>query len=188
MLKLCGALCITALLLRMILAGHGGWYFGFILCRMDCLAVGAAAAMLQRLKVKIPAWSIFLFAFGVVAAICVLRHTTDHADIWIGTIGFTAIAVAYGALLVLSLDPLSWLFSNAVLRFFGKYSYGLYLYHYPLTSVTDRFKPLSGHFPLGSSVAYVGGCMAINVAIAMLSFHLLEQPIRNWRRGARGQP
>src|SRR6476646_10400048 len=53
--------------------------------------------------------------------ICWLRHTTDHSDRVVQTLGFSMIALAYGALLVLSLGPLAGLFSTRILRIFGKY-------------------------------------------------------------------
>ena len=108
--------------------------------------------------------------------ICVIRHTTQHTDRLICTLGFSAIALAYGSLLLLSLGPLAGFFSLPALRIFGKYSYGMYLYHFPLTTVSEHAKPFFARFPLGSLI-YVAVCLAANLIIAALSFHLIEQPI-----------
>lgn len=175
-LKLCGIVALMALLSRIALAHHDGWNYAFILCRMDALAVGASLAMLKRADFKLPAWRIFTLASAAVVLMCVLRHTVDHGDYWISTFGFSLIAIAYGGLLSLSLGPLSGVFSNRILRVFGKYSYGLYLYHFPLTSILEKTKPAFTHLPL-SALVYVTACLGVNLLVAMLSFHAIEQPI-----------
>jgi len=147
---------------------------------MDALALGAALAILFRSRVweycQKFAYPVFAVSAGVVILICVLRHTTAHTDRLIETAGFSVIAIAYGALLILSLGPLSGLFSLGILRTFGRYSYGMYLYHFPLTAVFERAKPFFSRYPLGE-LSYVAACLAANLGIAALSFHLFEQPI-----------
>ncbi|MHB8652839.1 MAG: acyltransferase family protein [Terriglobia bacterium] len=156
------------------------WAYGSLPARMDDLALGAALAVLVRsdLRKRCEKFAFPLFAASAagVILICAIRHTTDHADRLICTVGFSVIAVAYGSLLLLSLGPLAGLFSLPPLRIFGKYSYGMYLYHFPLTAVSERLKPFFAPIPLGSLV-YVAVCLAANLAIAALSFHLFEQPI-----------
>jgi peptidoglycan/LPS O-acetylase OafA/YrhL len=176
-LRFCAAVGVGSLVARV---AFPSWAYASLPCRMDGLALGAALAILFRgdlwQRCQRSAWALFLASTGAVILICVLRHTTDHNDRVIGTVGFSVIAIACGALLVLSLGPLAGLFSLRILRTFGKYSYGMYLYHFPLTAVFEHAKPFFARYPLGS-LSYVAMSLAANLAIATLSFHLFEQPI-----------
>jgi peptidoglycan/LPS O-acetylase OafA/YrhL len=176
-LGLCAVAGVGSLAARVVFPG---WAYASLPCRMDGLALGAALAILFRgnlwQQCQRSAWAVFLTSAGAVVLICALRHTTDHYDRVICTVGFSVIATAYGALLVLSLGPLTGLFSLRTLRIFGKYSYGMYLYHFPLTTVFEHTKPFFARYPLGS-LSYVATSLAANLAIAALSFHLFEQPI-----------
>lgn len=176
-LRLCAGVALGSLLARI---AFPGWAYATLPCRMDGLAMGAALAILFRgdlwQRCKKSAWPLFAVSTGMIALICLLRHTTDHSDRVISTLGFTVIAVSYSALLILSLGPLSRFFSLPILRTFGKYSYGLYLYHFPLTALSEHVKPFFSRYPLGS-LGYVLASLSANLAIAVLSFHLIEQPI-----------
>src|SRR3546814_7171816 len=71
------------------------------------------------------------------------------------------------------------------LRWFGTISYGLYLWHWPVFVVLDaEATGLDGW-------ALTGMRVAVSVAIAVVSLHLVEQPVRSgrlprpaWRLGA----
>jgi peptidoglycan/LPS O-acetylase OafA/YrhL len=170
-----------ALLLRLsiwILGWDQSWSYGFLLCRMDALAVGATIALLLRngWKDHMQKWApaILVVASAGLAAIFVLRHTTNHLDSLVTTVGFSVVAIAYGALLIISLTY-GRVFSLPVLRTFGKYSYGLYLFHFPLTALFEPLKHLL-------SVAYVPVCLAMNLAVAAASFHFFENPIMRLKK------
>jgi peptidoglycan/LPS O-acetylase OafA/YrhL len=176
-LAFCAAVGVGSLAFRI---AFPVWAYASLPARMDDLALGAALAILVRsdLRKRCERLAFPLFAASVagMVLICAIRHTDEHGDRLICTLGFTVIAVAYGSLLLLSLGPLSGFFSLPVLRIFGKYSYGMYLYHFPLTAVFERLKPFVARFPLGA-LAYVAVCLVANLAIAALSFHLFEQPL-----------
>src|SRR3546814_7995689 len=62
------------------------------------------------------------------------------------------------------------------LRWFGTISYGLYLWHWPVFVVLDaEATGLDGW-------ALTGMRVAVSVAIAVVSLHLVEQPVRSGRR------
>jgi peptidoglycan/LPS O-acetylase OafA/YrhL len=173
----CGVLFLGALAFRI---AFPSWAYATLPSRMDGLALGAALAILYRSNLRERcqqlAFPILAASITAVVLICVVRHTTAHADRVVDTIGFSLIVLAYGALLVLSLVPLARIFSARILRIFGKYSYGMYLYHFPLTSLFEHGKPFFTRLPLGSLI-YVAACLVANLAIAAMSFHLFEQPI-----------
>jgi peptidoglycan/LPS O-acetylase OafA/YrhL len=154
------------------------WSYAFLLCRTDSLAVGAAIALLMRSgwKDALARWAPVAFASagGILLTIFMSRHTTSHYDAVINTVGFSVIAIVYGALLVIGLAH-GRLFSMQILRIFGKYSYGLYLFHFPLAAL---FEPLKHML----SFAYVPACLLINLAVAAASFHFFEEPILRLKR------
>ncbi len=180
-LKLCLVAIISAPLLRCLVMAAGwnpDWAYGFLLCRMDSLAVGAAIALLARAgwEARLNQWApvAIIAGCGGLIAIFALRHTAGHQDTAMSTAGFSLTALTYGGLLVLSFTTLRRLFSLSILQMFGRYSYGLYLFHFPLTSVMEPMKP---HL----SVLYAPFCLLVNLAVASASFHLFEQPIMGFK-------
>jgi peptidoglycan/LPS O-acetylase OafA/YrhL len=164
-----------------------GWTHDFLVSRMDTLALGAAIAIMVRgpRQKYVLRWApaAFVVAAGGVVGMCVVRHTVNHFDPVIATIGFSVIALAYGALLLLALRPGSWVewfLSLSVLRIFGKYSYGMYLYDLPLTvllSPRREFFIARLHSYAIGSVVFMIFCLLLNLVIAGASFHLIESPI-----------
>jgi peptidoglycan/LPS O-acetylase OafA/YrhL len=192
------ALCIgLAFVIRLVMATHGAserWLHGMPFTRMDTLAVGAALAVFARepggLAAHVPAarriavWAAVIFA-GLFAA-----YMTRH---WgrplFFSVGYSASALACGALLILvSAGPLGGAFSHPVLRFFGKYSYGIYIIHAPLVAALDDFATTATVFPRawgsslpGQLVFFVGGVTASTVA-AVVVWHLWERPWLSLKR------
>lgn len=186
----CAALASGAIVLRTMLLSQRldpSWAYGFLPCRMDTLAMGASLAILVRSSwyLRVQRWSLpcFAVAVGVLAMICGVRHTVDRYDFAMATIGYSVIAVAYGALLLSCLKKGSVserVFSWKLLRIFGKYSYALYIYHLSLAAVLHPLKDYliaeTRSFLTGSA-AYLVLALAINLAVASLSFQLFESPI-----------
>jgi len=186
----CVLVATLALALRLcvwVFGWNADWATGFLFCRMDQLAVGAAIAILVRGQSHewLLRWApvMFVCSTACVLGIFTVRHTVDRGDPFLWTFGYSLIAVAYGTLLLLCLRSGSWvpsLFSWIFLRTFGKYSYGLYLYHFPLAVVLSPMRQIlvswTHSFWVGS-VAHVVICLLINLLIAALSFHFLESPI-----------
>jgi len=190
-LRVCLALAIATLLFRIAICVTGWvditWTHDFLGCRMDALAIGAAIAIAVRgpLENRLMKWAPIIFPLAAVSviAICLFRRTTDHSDPAIATIGFTLIALAYGALIVLALRHGTWLerlLSTRVLRLFGKYSYAMYLFDFPLTVFLsprrEFFIAASHSYAIGSAV-FLLVCLLVNLLVAAASFHFVESPI-----------
>lgn len=168
------------------------WSYTFLFCRMDQLALGAAIAMAMRgpWRRRVLQWAplAFLLAALTVAGMCALRHTVDHSDPVISSIGFLVIALAWGSLLVCCLRPSAIterVFSITPLRILGKYSYGFYLYHFPLSYFLSPLKDYSiarVHSYAMGSVLYLAISLGVNTAVAAISFHLFESPIMRFKR------
>ncbi len=122
-----------------------------------------------------------------ISAMCWWRHSLDHGDAVIGSVGYTILGILFGSVLILCLQPGSWvarLGSTEVLRVFGKYSYGFYLYHFPLLSLLG---PMRTFFVARTHSYALGGaihlllCLLINLLVAVASFHWIESPILRWK-------
>lgn len=59
----------------------------------------------------------------------------------------------------------------------GDYSYGIYLYHWPIMQAMVIILP-----PLGSSLSYFALSFPLVVALAIFSWHCIEKPVLNQRR------
>jgi peptidoglycan/LPS O-acetylase OafA/YrhL len=158
---------------------------------MDQLALGAAIAILVRgpLQKVVMRWAPFVLAFtsATVVSMCLMRHTVDRAEPLIWTVGYSLIALAYGSLLLMCLRS-GWtqaLFSWFVLRTFGKYSYGLYLYHFPLAAILspmkERLVAWTHSLLIGGSL-YIALCLLVNLLVAAASFRFFESPIIGLKR------
>jgi peptidoglycan/LPS O-acetylase OafA/YrhL len=90
--------------------------------------------------------------------------------------GFLLASLASLAVLVSALcvprSPVSALLSLAPLRYLGRISYGMYLWHYPLFIWIDGARTGLDGYPL-----FLVRCLA-TVAVATASFYLVERPIR----------
>ena len=89
--------------------------------------------------------------------------------------------VTFSAVIAMSLERgvWRWAFERPTLRFLGRYSYGLYVYHYIIESPLDV--PLRARLYgwSGSHLIAVMGTgallFAISLAISMASFHFYEK-------------
>ena len=179
------AICVTLIPLaigcRILLYSYGFTDFFFTLCRTDSLAIGALVAILFRWRV--PGLRDMMIALAVAAAICI--------PLWVATGGegipavtmtrSTLIAVAYAILLAATVVmPADWwwkrLLSSSIPRFFGRYSYGLYVFHALISfpwKWEDFRAAVPGEIPAMAAMCSVNG--AISLAAAMLSWNLLEK-------------
>ena len=192
MLRTCGGIIVGSLLLRVWLHAHDLATGAYVLmpARMDALAMGGALALAvrqPRLLAVVSRWAkpALLTACGLLAIIGIVRGTFEKQDAVIGTAGFTLLAIAFAALLVLALlaapgARVARVFGSRPLRTLGTYSYGLYVFHQPVALLltwvgsTALLARLGGG-AFGGQLLYTLLGFALSMAIALASWHLYEK-------------
>jgi peptidoglycan/LPS O-acetylase OafA/YrhL len=191
---------LAALTIRGVMVAAGAsvqMVYEYTVCRMDALAIGAIAAALLRITSldararALAPWLLPLAAAAALAGALITRaYTLDLASTL--TLGQSLLALCFGLLLLACvIERGAWnrrlqrLLSLAPLRSVGKYSYGMYVVHYPI------IKGLAPFVPRFQSVfgpqLYIVPLMALitlaSYALAFLSYHLLEKHFLRLKRG-----
>jgi peptidoglycan/LPS O-acetylase OafA/YrhL len=132
--------------------------------------------------------------FAVSAAILVVTFIVcggleNPASRFIPTFGYSVIAITCTAVIAMTQRQGSTtqrLFENDVLGFFGKYSYGIYVFHYSMAGWFTR--PIRQYLndAQGSKlISVVVGALIVgtlSVLVAMASYHLYETPFLRMKR------
>jgi peptidoglycan/LPS O-acetylase OafA/YrhL len=188
------AICIgVALVLRLLLmADHFSpvAIFNFTFCRMDSLAVGALCALLIRTDVSADSLLKIARVTAIISGVGLLCILSTHGEADVNnpvmqSVGYSLLAFFFGGILLLSLDPskrnvLSWLLGCPILVAFGFYSYAIYVFHFPLIGIFDRWFPVNKlslelHSKvLGLEVHAVLSILA-SLVVALLSWNLYEK-------------
>jgi peptidoglycan/LPS O-acetylase OafA/YrhL len=110
-------------------------------------------------------------------------HAFSFDNPMVATVGYTLTALGSACLILLAIVPTTWTaraFSNPVLGFFGRYSYGIYLYHFPPAHYYERYLFPAivqvVHSALGAKVLLSMSILAFSTGAAVLSFHIVEKP------------
>lgn len=73
--------------------------------------------------------------------------------------------------------PLGWVLDMSLLQYLGKISYGLYVYHYFVPRIALTIAERTGVVVPGSEWVQFLLYSTVSILIAMVSWHLMEQPI-----------
>jgi peptidoglycan/LPS O-acetylase OafA/YrhL len=153
--------------------------------RAHGLLIGALLALFLARSRGRRSSSVWVQVAGVVAAIAVVWAFAGTQDTtsWLYTGGFLGFEVAVAVLIVAvtapSASPLTALLSLRPIRWVGAISYGLYLWHWPVTIAISEGRTRIGGWELA------GIRLAVTFALATVSYYLVEMPVRQrkWPRG-----
>jgi peptidoglycan/LPS O-acetylase OafA/YrhL len=194
LLTLSVTLCAGSLLVRAVLAALGADYevlYNLTICRIDALVWGGIVAILcgdeasraelrRRMSLFVPASAIL---FGIGAIPTRMYQTQDPAT---QTYGYTLlslvvalviarIVLAKGEASVWLLRPLEW----RALRLCGKYSFAMYVFHYPIDRYLGRplFERLAGSTApaVWAEASYGLALLATSFVLGVVSYRLLER-------------
>lgn len=128
-------------------------------------------------------WSLYLMRLQIAAP------TADGWG-WLGVpYGFPWFVLAVGAFLAAAPSSvrLGRVLDNRVTRYVARISFGIYIWHYPvLELVRVYWDPLIDHGKAADPTRFVITCSiitVITVAVAHLSYYLVEAPVIRWARG-----
>jgi peptidoglycan/LPS O-acetylase OafA/YrhL len=196
---ICYATIVAAPLLRLTLLLLGDPLAPYFItpCRADALAFGALIAVesidaagasrlttiARRSMAPLTALMAALTIFGMLNV--VPQPMLVPKAVLSKCVSLTVVGAFFAALLVLLLNPdggWRWIrsaFSNRVLRWVGKYSYGIYIFHFTLTPVAHRAFASAGldriANPFLYRLAYFLIASALSIAAAYVSWHLMEK-------------
>ncbi len=195
-LKLTLALSLLALLIRVYWISQTGISVAIALAtvtRMDSLLAGATAAVLARdrnfrASIRSLGWwaaaPLAAFVAGVLYAADVSGATRFYQSI-----GYTLLAIGFSALVLRAAlsdgSPILMqrVLCNPWLRQFGKYSFGLYVYHVPILGACDiiiyrQLPETLTSIPL-FGVVYVTFLAIVSFLVAKFSYENFERKILN---------
>lgn len=175
LMRVCIAGFICALPLRVVMAAFvfgGGFGLAQITSsRVDGLLLGSACAIyMYEHRRPVPMKWIFSAICGgvtMLAYIAAFHHPElISTSIWILTVGITGFALLSGSLVALSQHhspPIQVFLSHPFLRQFGKYSYGLYVYH--LFLFISLHKVIHQHLAFFAGLALPARLLIIALAV-----------------------
>src|SRR5882762_7460398 len=163
----------------------------FTLARLDSIAFGCLAALwLRSPTCTLARWRVRSYQFlGFGLGSTVLARILMHRNSSI--VSYTFLAMAFTGLLGISLisDPRSSLLGRSLsagwLRYVGKISYGLYLWHLPLFILWVRFVGslgFLGPYQLARNVLAFFGELLLAALAASISWRFFEEPILYFKK------
>lgn len=183
------ALVVVAPIVRVaMLEGHRSVLvvYSFTICRIDTLAIGSLLAVLVRAapaRVLAAARAMLVVgASGVVGVIAMARDL--DFDAWtVQTVGYSMLGLFFGGVVLLATRPsgaIRRVLANPALVLIGRYSYGLYIFHYALMPLYRRMYDVEAigvvlHSRLAAQLGFTVLVFAASTATAALSWHLIEQ-------------
>jgi peptidoglycan/LPS O-acetylase OafA/YrhL len=197
--------CAVALGVRIVcvfLKGHAGFSdpyltYSFTPSCADNILYGCCLAALVRSAKRERVLRLAPYVFwGAMAALCVIGAVNHGLD-WnrpstgflVATIGFSLIGIASSSAIALALKSGSrtrHFFQGDFLGFMGKYSYGIYVYHY---SISDAVMgPMRNFLDTQLHMKAVGVLLAalvagaLSVGVAWTSYRFFEAPFLRLKR------
>ncbi len=151
------------------------------------LAAGAFVAMLRRNQLDprtaAKAGRLVAVAAGILF-LSIILSGHERGKVLVDTVGVLLLSVAFGGLvLALESGPSGRFFHSRILQFFGKYSYGLYVFHHLLQPIfiTWDFRPWFGSYTV-ATIVWLGAISAVSIGCSLLSWHLFEKRILAFKR------
>lgn len=154
--------------------------------RMDSLAMGALIALAIRgprgIEPLIPwAWRAGIAAMAGFVVVAGVRQSFTSTDPLIVSVGISLLTITFASVLVLSLTfkPLKTIMELPFMRWFGKYSYGLYVFH-PIINMIILHSPLTerfGEITPAKALLLLVLAFAVSLLTALASYKFLESPL-----------
>ena len=167
--------------------------YEFTVARWDALAAGALLALLMR-RPPGQRWldgtmgGLTAASAAALGLLTLHEHGFHSDDLAVQIGGQTLIALLSASLIYYCVAPpagaakaVQRAMSPAWLRFFGKYSYAMYIFHFPIQlalshRLADVLNSGDAAARLLKLAIYLGGVLALSTSAAMVSWRVLEKP------------
>jgi peptidoglycan/LPS O-acetylase OafA/YrhL len=186
---ICSSLIVCPLVLRCLwIAAGATWLsaYWFTLCRLDALAMGGLAAIVldgrlvseERLRAWLgPALAVSLTALAILFVAVDPFYPSNPVVLTVGhSLVGTVAVLALARAVITPGSAWATAFSHPVLRFWGKYSYGVYVMHWPLLKlVQPAYKRWIEHgVHIVDAVSFFVLGILASLALACISYHGFE--------------
>lgn len=172
-------LMVTSVVAGLLADSRNLIYYGTHVRAAELLAGAVLATLLpigRAISTRVAKAFAIAASAGVVAlGVAVATVSIDDGIVYSGGLAafsLVSVAVILGSLVP---GPVNWLMSRRPLVAIGRVSYGLYVFHWPVIVVLDEQRMGFGGFGL------VLVRVAVTVAITVLSYFLIENPVRRRR-------
>ncbi len=197
LLWLAASIVVLSPALRYLLLTHGAPFqatYKLTICRADGLLAGAwlATALRGPQRATILRFAPVTLSLGILGclAIAFTNGTFDfQSSRAVNVFAYSALAVTGASLIGVALSPSTWIARGlrlSPLRFFGQYSYGLYVLHQVVAAAVEyRFGGLlrsSFHSKPLLHLVFITVVLAITIPLAMFSYHFFERPFLRLKR------
>jgi peptidoglycan/LPS O-acetylase OafA/YrhL len=186
---LCLITVLVAVLLRtvLVLLDATEVAFYFTLSRMDALAIGAFVAVCFKLQGTLARFrrsGVVLFFTGSVIVLLIMFQQQGFYNLnpVVLLAGVFPLGIVFGCFVIVLLTSpgfglLRVFFRNRVLRVFGRISYGIYVFHWPIILISKKEWPeIINDFWLCQILFLVFVTMS-SMALAYVSYRYFESPI-----------
>ena len=159
--------------------------------RFDALATGAFCSLAVRgaggpVALMRVGWITLVLGGAGMLVLILSRHTLSNQDPVMQTVGFTMLSAIFASVIVIGLTGrlIKGVLENGVLRWFGRYSYGIYIWH-PIIAVILFNTQIPGALGVSgphSSALMVLLALALSILTAVISYRYWEQPFLRLKR------
>lgn len=157
------------------------YYFYNTFCRMDGFIAGGGLFLLQQ-KASLKRFQNWFWLLPIAIGTGIYFTDTTQANSFISTIGYTLLALFFAGIInYITINPgstVSVIFSAKWIRFIGKISYGLYIYHWIIYRVLQaRFEFwLKDIVQQPAFVTWISLfiCLTISLLISIVSYTYFE--------------
>lgn len=182
-------LVISAVGFRLALADlpDGPAKYVHVFSALDGFGIGGLLAVLERRKLRGRGLLIGLFGLALLAVGFQVSLQFRPVSAWFYYVFNDLILLAPMAALVLACrmglgGPWGMVFNNAVLRYLGRISYGIYLFHFPvLALIYESLWALGLQLPAHGAALFLGASIA-TIMVSALSSALVEIPINRLKQ------
>lgn len=160
------------------------YYYNNTFCRMDSFLVGGCLLLLQKSNIKFKNFTLYYWGILLIIISGILFiGNADVSNPFLSTIGYTLIAIFFGGLIYKASNNsskiLSTIFNYRWLKFTGKISYGLYIFHWivlrTLQTRLENWFIKVGYFNSGiTNTISLFTCLFISYTISVISYYYFE--------------